>query len=173
MKENFTGKILVAHPQLQDDYFTKAVILIIEHNEQGALGFVINHKPLHKISDATDEFGANNNFAIYKGGPVNEHDIHYLHCRNDVIKDGKFITENLYWNGNNADVFTTIKNKKITQQALKFFHGYCGWDEGLLEQEIAEKTWLLCKTKATFVIQYAVETMWDKCLEEMEFEDLT
>ncbi len=173
MKENFTGKILVAHPQLQDDYFTKAVILIVEHNEQGALGFIINHKPLHKIYDATDEFGVENNFPIYKGGPVKEHDIHYIHTRNDLVKDGKFIGDNLFWNGNNADVLAATKNNIISQQELKFFHGYCGWDENLLEQEIAEKTWLLCQTKSIVVLQYAVETMWRKCLEEIEIKDLT
>lgn len=149
MNEIKTGKVLKANTANESDVFINAEILICEYNNKGAFGLVINQPTNYLLYQATNEFGVNANFTIYYGGPVSPNDIHFIHCRPDIIKNGISITENIFWNGNNEDVEIAIKNQTIATHELKFFHGYCGWDEGLLEEELQQKEWLLCNVSLT------------------------
>ena len=134
------GKILISTDSNDDANFHQSVILIAEHNENGALGFVVN-----KISERTlnelAEFSSSLAFPLFEGGPVSNEYLYFIHKRNDLIQGGTLIIDDLYFGGDFKQAITPINNYTITTNDIKIFIGYCGWDKNELETEITEGSW--------------------------------
>ena len=136
---NLIGKNIKSTSLLKGSYFEDSIIYITEHNEKGAVGFVVNKlysRPLNEL----EEF-KNIHWPLYEGGPVDQEHIYLLHKRPDLIQHGKKAVEDYFVGGDMKDVINAIQNNEITLEQLKLFIGYCGWDAGELEDEIEEGSW--------------------------------
>jgi len=135
---NMTGSLLVAHPNLRDPNFRRTILFLSHHNsEDGAVGLVLN-RPLSKttgeISSATS--GLLKNVPVYYGGPVGENDL---------------LLASVQWHESPGAVsfrgFGSMDEEPIVppeyQPGLRAFQGYSGWSRGQLEEEIAERSWLV------------------------------
>ncbi|NPA44023.1 MAG: YqgE/AlgH family protein, partial [Chlorobi bacterium] len=92
------GSILISEPFAPDAIFSRAVILLAEHNKNGSVGFILN-KPLNKtISQLSSEFGKND-MKVSIGGPVENNKIYYIHTYGNKIPNSMKITNGLYWGG--------------------------------------------------------------------------
>ncbi len=135
------GNFLVAQPSLFDYTFNRSVILIVDHNEHGSIGFILN-KPLNQqLNSFVSELEAD--FMVYEGGPVEIQNMYYLHKRPDLIGDSEFIADNLYWSGNYEDVRNSINNGLISKEEIRFYLGYSGWGENQLQSEVDENAWVI------------------------------
>jgi putative transcriptional regulator len=135
-----TGMLIRATAVLNGTNFDNAVILITEYNEKGAVGFVIN-KPFARKLNELEEFKHSPAFPLYEGGPVDTEHLFFIHCRPDIVQEGQLIGDAIYYSGNFKQAITAINNKTLTETGIKLFIGYCGWNEGELEAEIAEGSW--------------------------------
>ena len=72
------GKILIAEPSIIGDIsFNRSIILLVEHGNNGSIGFILN-KPMNlNISDLIPEIESN--FKIYNGGPVQQDNLYFIH----------------------------------------------------------------------------------------------
>ena len=129
---------------LNGSFFEHTTILLVEHNEEGSIGFVTN-KPLGKSLHELIEFNHSKPFPLMDGGPVDREHLFVLHKRPDLIEGGKQIPNGLYLGGNMEQVIEAINTKGANQQEIQLFIGYCGWDEGELEAELEEGSWILSK----------------------------
>ncbi len=127
---------------LNGSFFEHTTILIVEHNQEGSIGFV-THKPLEKSLDELNEFNHSKPFPLMDGGPVDREHLFVLHKRPDLIEGGKEISSDLYLGGNMEQVIEAINTKGINQQEIQLFIGYCGWDLGELEAEVKEGSWII------------------------------
>lgn len=134
------GMLLRATALLNGTHFDHAVILITEYDEKGAVGFVIN-KPFARQLNELEEFKHSPAFPLYEGGPVDTDHLFFIHRRPDIIKEGRAIASDIYFGGNFKQAVTAINNKSLTISGIKIFIGYCGWNTGELEAEIAEGSW--------------------------------
>ena len=123
-------------------FFEDTTILLVEHNEAGSTGFVIN-KPFGKYLNDLLEFNHAKPFPLMDGGPVDREHLFVLHKRPDLIEGGKQLTDGLYLGGNMEQVIEAINTKGATDQEIQLFIGYCGWDLGELEAELKEGSWTL------------------------------
>lgn len=137
-----TGMLLKSTAALKGTNFEDAVVLITEYNEKGAVGFVIN-KPFSRKLNELEEFKHSPAFPLYEGGPVDKEHLFFIHRRPDIVLEGKDIGEGIYYGGNFKQAVTAINNNSLTASAIKIFIGYCGWNTGELEAEIAEGSWEL------------------------------
>lgn len=135
-----TGKLLKATAALIGTNFENAVILITDYNDNGATGFVIN-KVFARILNELEEFKHSPAFPLYEGGPVDTEHLFFIHRRPDIVEEGKAIGDGIYFGGNFKQAITAINNKSLTVSDIKIFVGYCGWNAGELEAEIAEGSW--------------------------------
>lgn len=135
-----TGMLLKATAALNDTNFENAVILITEYNEKGAVGFVVN-KLFSRQLNELEEFKHSPAFPLYEGGPVDTEHLFFIHQRPDIIQEGKAIGDDVYYGGNFKQAITAINNKSLTVSGIKIFIGYCGWNAGELEAEMAEGSW--------------------------------
>lgn len=134
------GTFLSSLSSLDDTNFEQAVIFITEHNQKGAMGFVIN-KLFPRTLNELEEFRHCPPFPLHEGGPVEQEHLFFIHRRPDLIKDGTHISSGIYLGGNFKQAVACIGNKTISEKDLKIFVGYCGWDDNQLEEEIEEGSW--------------------------------
>lgn len=158
------GTILISAPLLEDPYFDKAVIYLAEINPYGALGFVINNLYPRVLNELV-EFKQSKAFPLYEGGPVKTESIFLIHRRPDLIEAGSCITEPVYLGGNIQQAVQHINDGSISEKEIKLFLGYCGWDYGELEDEVAEGSWLVLNSKDLNVFDLPITTLWEECYE--------
>lgn len=139
---NLHAGIMIKSTQLlsDDSLFADTVILIVEYNSNGALGFVIN-KPFGRSLNELVEFSNSPFFSLYNGGPVDKEHLFFVHGRPDVVEGGAKIEEGIYYGGNFDQAVDGINSIILTGNDIKIFVGYCGWDAGELEAEIEEGSW--------------------------------
>ena len=154
------GIIIISAPTLQDPNFEKAIIVITEYNETGALGFVVN-KPFGRRMNELVEFKNAAPFALFAGGPVDTENLFVLHRRSDLVTGNKFLFGNIYMGGDFQQIVRCINKGSLTNNDIKLFIGYCGWDAGELEAEIEEGSWIVAAMDDDIIFSNG-EDDWEK-----------
>ena len=140
MRDLKAGIYINSTDELNGSFFEHATILIVQHNEEGSLGFLTNKsfgKSLHELI----EFNHAKPYPLMDGGPVDREHLFVLHSRPDLIKGGEQIHNGLYLGGNMDQVIEAINSGAANQEEIQVFIGYCGWDPGELEAELEEGSW--------------------------------
>jgi putative transcriptional regulator len=166
-----TGQLLIALPQLQDSRFTRAVIFVCGHDEQGAMGLVLN-----KVIDTLtfDELLKQLNIKvknkephvpIYYGGPVEMGRGFVLHSPDFLSEMSVKIDDNFALSAT-LDVIEAIADGKGPKQKILAL-GYAGWSPGQLEAEILANSWLQVKADPTLVFEVSRPDLWKKTMDKI------
>lgn len=161
------GTFLFSMPSLDDLNFEKVVIFITEHNEKGALGFVINKLFPRRLNELV-EFKNSIPVPLYAGGPVEKEHIFFLHRRPDLIEQSIPVTASIYMGGNFKQAVEKMNSGVISPGDFKSFIGYCGWNDNELEEEIAEGSWLVINTPVETVFSHNTEMLWKEMYKNSE-----
>lgn len=160
------GKLLVAEPTLSGDVsFSRSVVLIAEHNHEGSVGFILN-KPLeYTIDDLISEITIP--FKVFNGGPVEQDNLYFIHKVPHLIHDSIEISDGIFWGGNFEKTIELINNKTISEQDIRFFLGYSGWDSSQLDQELSSKSWIVVQNEyESNILEKSSNAFWkEKMLE--------
>jgi putative transcriptional regulator len=141
MNYSYKGKILISTPDVSGDIFSRSVVLIIDHNENGAFGLILNKKNSEVSRNITNIFGFN--VEVYEGGPVENDKIFFIvkgMIQNEFhlpINDEFYLTED------SETVISEILNGNLKTKDVKVFSGYSGWAAQQLESEIHKKYWTI------------------------------
>ena len=163
--DSTVGQLLIAEPLLGDPNFDRTVVLMIEHNDDGALGVVLN-RPTDLEVDAvlSDWVGlAASPPVLYMGGPVEQNGVLALARRR---RDQPEVPG---WSPVLGDVGTVDLHLEPDELAaglegIRFFAGYSGWGSGQLEGELTEGAWLVVPAVADDVFAPDPDTMWRSVL---------
>ena len=140
------GNLLVADPKMFQDYnFRRSVIVLVDHNNDGTVGFVLNKQHEFSSQDILPEI--NCNLPIYRGGPVDTESLYFIHNQPKKIPNSLKIKDNLFWGGDFSVVIKLINSKLIDSHQIKFFLGYSGWAYQQLDCELDESSWVLVNKK--------------------------
>jgi len=142
MRDLKAGIYIKSTAALIGSFFEHTTILLVQHNEEGSIGLTINksfEKSLHELI----EFNHSKPFPLLDGGPVDREHLFVLHKRPDLIDGGERITNGLYFGGDMEQVIEAINTSAASTQEIQVFIGYCGWDEGELEAELEEGSWIM------------------------------
>jgi putative transcriptional regulator len=154
------GKLLISEPFMDDPNFTRSVVLLTEHGEEGTLGFVINHPSLLILNDLVAEFKGKD-FPVYYGGPVAMDTLHFIHRCPDKIPGGEEIAKGIYWGGNFETLKALVNEGSVTKEEVKFFVGYSGWGHDQLDEEMKGNTWIVSdKYDSDLVFSSSEEHIW-------------
>ncbi|UYQ93625.1 YqgE/AlgH family protein [Chitinophaga horti] len=141
------GLFIKSTSLLDDSVFEGVLVYIAEYNAKGALGFVVNQRFARGLNEL-QEFSYLQPFPLYVGGPVDQEHLYFIHQRPDLIPDGTHIDGNTYLGGDFKATVQHIAAGKLSEQDIKIFMGYCGWDVGELDAEIEEGSWEILQTPA-------------------------
>lgn len=159
------GRILIAEPGLMDQYFKRSIILLVEHNDKGSVGFVLNRMIDFSISELLPDF-PNFETKIAIGGPVSPNSIHFIHTLGNIIPDTTMVMDGLYWGGSFEMVKSLILSNKISNHQIRFFIGYSGWGENQLEKELKEHSWLVSELDVVKIMT-GNDDMWTKTVSQL------
>jgi putative transcriptional regulator len=160
------GDILIAEPFLAGSYFNRSIILIATYNDKGAVGFILNKKVDYPVEDLFVDF-PDFDSEIHIGGPVGTDSIYFIHTLGDTIPGSIFIKENLYWGGDFDSLKLQIKLGLVNSHQVRFFLGYSGWEEGQLEEEIKENSWLVADIPQADLMNIDENVMWAQSVRAM------
>jgi putative transcriptional regulator len=158
-----TGRLLVALPVLEDPAFARSVVLLIDHDEDGALGVVLNRASDVPVRDAVDSLieliSAPD--VLFGGGPV-EPDALVAIGR---AMDGVSQTDTTFVEGLrlvDLDQDPVIAGVELSQ--VRLFAGYAGWAPGQLEHEIWNGAWVVVDVEPSDVFTPDPEMLWTEVL---------
>jgi putative transcriptional regulator len=154
------GKLLLASPRLVDPNFSHSVVLMIQHNEQGALGLVLNH-PLQitvrqACEQSLDEPCEVDGF-LHQGGPC-EGPLMVLHA-NEMAKDAD-VFPGVFFTTEKAKIETLLKQQLAS---ARYFVNYAGWSAGQLEDELERDSWVVADPEAANIFEDA-NGLWTKLM---------
>ena len=162
------GSILISEPFLQDAYFQRSVVLLVEHNTQGSMGFVLNKKTDLIVNTFFPELEEYPEIPIYLGGPVSANRLFFIHSLGDlIVPDSVKIKDRLYFDGDFEALKRYIQNGHSIEGKVKFFLGYSGWTEGQLGNEINKNSWVVSHAAKENVLLADGESFWKNSLEQL------
>ena len=136
------GSLLIANPVLPDPNFSRTVILLCNHDEQGSFGLIINRSTKLKGPDFFSNIAILNayNEKIYLGGPVSPSMVFFL-CRSSYgISELDEICPGVYL-GNSLETLQEFYPKiENPAQNIRFYLGYSGWSGGQLAEEMEQNS---------------------------------
>ena len=163
------GRLLISDPFLPDPYFKRSVVLLVDHNEEGSLGFILN-KVLDISLNDTELKIEDFNHEMYFGGPVQSTDLFYIHSKGDVVEGSKEVKDGLFWGGDFKAIESMIHDGTLPKSDIRFFIGYSGWEAKQLEKEIKEDSWLVVETDLTTLFKTESSQLWQSILSELDSE---
>jgi putative transcriptional regulator len=157
------GQLLLDGGQLRGSYFQRTVLLICQHDAEGAFGLVLNRGAGHNVgemivADLPDELKA---CPLFLGGPVQTSALSFLHT-DDFIPDANVIPNlNL---GHSLDALVDLGESFSPTQKLRIFAGYAGWSSGQLEDEMKRDSWLTHPASLDLVFGIEPAQLWQNIL---------
>jgi putative transcriptional regulator len=153
------GKILISEPFLADSFFSRSVVYLTDHSEEGSVGFIINKSLDIKIENALEGFDNYTN-TISMGGPVAANTLHYLHTVGDLVPGSTWVKDNVFWGGDLDEIRRLCSTGVIKEGDIRFFLGYSGWSAGQLQKELAENSWVIVRVPSEIVMLSRGEDSW-------------
>lgn len=135
------GQLLLDSGQLTGSFFARTVILVCQHDAEGAFGLVLNRPTGSKVGEAlvADLPEQLKELPLFLGGPVQPAAMSFLHTES-FLPDAN-VMANLSV-GHSLDELMDLGESFATDRKVKLFAGYSGWSPGQLEDEIKRKAWL-------------------------------
>ena len=153
------GRVLISEPFLPGNFFNRAVILLVAHSRKGSVGFILNKKVDLQIQgyiSGFEEFEAD----VFMGGPVSTDSIYFIHRRADLIPGSIHVLDDIHWGGDFNELKRLVNLGIITRGEIRFFLGYSGWDDGQLEREIRENSWLVDDVDSSLIMEELGAEAW-------------
>lgn len=161
---SLANTLLVAMPALDDPNFERTVTLLCQHDEEGAMGIVLNRPADYRLGDLLDQLGiagAGEALAavpVLSGGPVQPERGFVLHddprpwASTLRFGDGLALTTS-------RDILEAMVRGEGPRRALVAL-GYAGWGAGQLERELAQNSWLTVPVETDLLFGTPLEQRW-------------
>ncbi|NMP31091.1 YqgE/AlgH family protein [Thalassotalea sp. M1531] len=169
--ESLENQFLIAMPSMGDPYFSRTVTYICEHNDDGAMGLIINLPVNLTLNELLEQIDADKpkveslEQQVLTGGPVAQQRGFVLHSPQNCWSSSLSLSSEI--------MITTSKDILMalgTEQAPPEFMvtlGYAGWGPGQLEQEIGENSWLTTPADTDIMFNTPIEQRWQKATEQL------
>ncbi len=164
-KPSLKGQLLIATPAMRDPRFDHAVILMVRHDRDGAMGIVINRplgeKPLAELLAAfgAKDTPATGNVRVFLGGPVQLEAGFVVHST-DYRRPETLDVDARFAATSSREVLRDIANKAGPMKSLIAF-GYAGWAPGQLEGELAHNVWYTAPADPGLVFDDDRDKVWE------------
>lgn len=157
------GQLLLDGGQLSGSFFQRTVVLICQHDVEGAFGLVLNRFSGNKVGDVivADLPEALKDAQLYLGGPVQPAALSFLHSDNFIPDANVFPNLSL---GHSLDDLVEIGESFSSGKQVRMFAGYAGWSPGQLEDEMKRKSWLTYPASLELVFETPPDQLWQKIL---------
>jgi len=170
---SYQGTLLVAHPNLEGQLFSKSVIYLYQDLEDaGSAGIILNKQTNYSVAQMFHDKGYivdDNGEVVHAGGPVNTRSISLLHSKDWRSSNTVNIGNGLCLTSDNFMFEKIALGDK--PNFYRFFVGHCGWSPGQLEAEVMgqmgysrESSWLTTSYNRSIVFDYTAVNQWEQAV---------
>lgn len=169
--KSFENQLLIAMPSLDGSYFNKTVTYICEHNDEGAMGLIINmpiNVTLNELLTQIDEDKAEEpelEQLVMTGGPVSQDRGFVLHSIQPGWSSSLALNQEMMIT-TSKDILMALGTEDAPEKYMVTL-GYAGWGPGQLEEEIKANSWLTTPADTEIVFNTPVEQKWKKATEKL------
>ncbi len=177
------GHFLIAMPGMSDERFSRTVVFVCAHSEDGAMGFILNRPQQLRFPEIVRKLGLDDralppgmarrsgiskrsmDFPVLAGGPVDPgrgfvlHSDDYLSQSTMPVNDDLCLTATI-------DILRAIKDGRGPERGIMML-GYAGWAAGQLEAEISANAWLTCPARDDLVFDLELQGKYNRVLAMM------
>src|SRR5271166_4016623 len=156
--ESLTGQLLLASPTLCDPNFWRTVVLVGVHNEEGAMGVVLNRPSSATVAEAVPQLrpAVDAVEPIYVGGPVQPTSVVCLAEFLDPSLAELLVIGRIGFPAPDADVEELAR----ATARRRVFAGYAGWGEGQLDAEVEQGDWIADPALPEDVFTEVPDSLW-------------
>jgi putative transcriptional regulator len=159
--DSLKGQLLVAGGGLMDPNFRRSVVLVAEHNEEGAVGVVLNRPTPARVREVAPPLAplVPEDALLFLGGPVRPEGAVVIAEFEDPAAADLLVTGSIgFLTGEvRAEAADTIRRARV-------FAGYAGWGPGQLEQEMDGTSWILDPALASDIFTEDADGLWTAVL---------
>ncbi len=153
------GQLLLDSGQLNGSFFQRTVVLVCQHDAEGAFGLVLNRSSGNKlgemvVADLPEQLKEQ---PLYLGGPVQLSALSFLHSDNFLPEASVLPNLDL---GHSLDSLVEIGESFSPTKKIKMFAGYAGWSPGQLEDEMKREAWLTHPASLELVFDADPDRLW-------------
>lgn len=163
-----TGRLLVASPELGDPNFARTVVLLVDHDESGALGVVLNRPSTTDVGEILPDWHlyATPPQVVFQGGPVGRDSALDLAARvgGKGEDDEPIGFRHVYAGIGLVDLDTPAELIAGEITSMRIFAGYAGWGSDQLEDEIAQGAWFVVEAELDDLSASDPEQLWTDVL---------
>jgi putative transcriptional regulator len=159
--------LLLSMPQLVDPNFHRTVVLLCEHNADGAFGLVINRPTDTSASQAVRLLpppSRDGGLALWAGGPVEPQRGWILMGSEPSESEAVSVADGVYLSTSPLLLRRLIETAPPRTRVLT---GYAGWGPGQLDAELAASAWLISEVDASIVFETPAATMWEQAIRKL------
>lgn len=159
------GQLLLDSGQLGGSFFQRTVVLICEHNADGAFGLVLNRAMGSKVGEmlVADLPDPLKDCPLFLGGPVQPTALSFLHS--DSFLPEANVLPNLSLS-HSLDALLELGESFSAMRKVKLFAGYSGWSPGQLEDEMKREAWLVHPATIDLVFEPDPAKLWQSILQQ-------
>lgn len=160
------GQFLLDGGKLRGSYFHRTVVLVCQHDDDGAFGLVINRASDNEVGDLVlaDLPDTLKEQKLFAGGPVQPAALSYLHTDGFIPDAG--ILKDLQI-GHSLEELVDIGESYSPEKKVKIFAGYAGWGSGQLEDEMKRDSWLTFPATSDLVFHTRPDHLWKSIMQRM------
>lgn len=164
MPTPLTNQLLIALPALADGNFARSVTLVCQHDDDGAMGIMVNKPSEYTLGDVLGQMGleardpAMAGQIVLAGGPVHPERGFVLHDGGLRWDSSMQVSDTLFLT-TSRDILEAMANGEGPAHALVAL-GCAGWGQGQLEHELAENDWLTAPVDAELLFALPLEARW-------------
>ena len=159
--QSLKGHLLVAGPGLQDPNFSRTVVLVGEHSDEGAMGVILNRPSNATVTETVPELETlvDGSEVVHVGGPVQPSAIVVLADFVDPDRAGVLVVESVGFLPAEVEPDELGELKQV-----RVFAGYAGWGPSQLDTELEEGSWIVEPALAEDVFTLAPDDLWSLVL---------
>lgn len=166
-----TGQLLIAMPGMRDERFSRSVIYMCAHTDEGAMGLVLN-----QIIDSLtfnqllgqlgiDEAKSRSDVPVHFGGPVESGRGFVLHT-SDYKQDATLEVDEEIGLTATIDILKAIARGRGPRRSLLAL-GYAGWGPGQLDSEIRQNGWLQVPADSQIIFDPEHDSKWERAISKL------
>jgi putative transcriptional regulator len=165
--KSLQGQLILDGGKLHGSFFHRSVVLICQHDSEGALGLILNRSTENKVGQA---LVANlpemiKEQSLFIGGPVQPKALSFLHTDEFLPEANVMANLNL---GHSMDALMDLSESFSATQKLKLFAGYAGWSAGQLDNEMSRHDWLVHPATLDLVFHPEPDQLWKKIMKQKD-----
>jgi putative transcriptional regulator len=162
MSESLAGQLLLAAPTLQDPNFARTVVLVGVHNDEGAMGVVLNRPSSSSVGEAVPQLAeiVGEDETVYVGGPVQPSAVVFLAEFLEPSLAGMLVLGRIGFPVPEASVEQLTEATSRT----RVFAGHAGWGAGQLDAELSDGDWITHPAEPEDVFCAEPEGLWGRVL---------